>query len=128
VTWLVLAVIVLSVLCVFLAVLAAPTILIALLRPALMCADGKSRKPAHIAAGLVAWVADLVAARTTWPLLAGKLQPGEKTISDSLERLVHVRGPNQTLFIVMSHTINHNSPTKRHIPNVPSVVVQALKG
>jgi hypothetical protein len=119
-TWLVVAIVILALLCLALAVLAAPTILIALLRPALMCADGKSRKPAHVAAGLIAWVADLVAARTTWPLLAGKLHPGEKTISDTLERLAqhNMLDPNQPLYYQIAKYINRVSPTKNHIEAV----------
>jgi hypothetical protein len=118
-TWLIVALVVLALLGLALAVLAAPVILIALLRPALMCVDGGSRKPTHVAAAVVAWVADLVAARTTWPLLAGELEPGEKTISDSLERLYNQPGVYQPLFVAVSHAINHNSPTGRHIWNAP---------
>jgi hypothetical protein len=117
-TWLVVAIVILALLCLALAVLASPVILIALLRPALMCADGKSRKPAHIAAGLIAWVADLVAARTVWAWFIGGLHPGEKTISDTLERLAHpynMLDPNHALYVEWSKYINRVSPTKAHI-------------
>jgi hypothetical protein len=119
-TWLVVAIVALSVLCVVLAVLATPTILVWLLRPALACVDGGSRKPAHIAAAVVAWVADLVAARTVWAWFVGGLHPGEKTISDTLERLAqhNMLDPNQPLYYQIAKYINRVSPTKNHIEAV----------
>lgn len=106
-------------LCLALAVLASPVVLIALLHPALMCVDGGSRKPAHVAAALLAWVADLVAARTTWLALAGGRRPGEKTISDMLERLVYdTQHPNHLQFVAIARYINRVSPTHEHIKGV----------
>jgi uncharacterized membrane protein len=113
--WLLLAITILVVLCLCLTVLAAPIIVVILLRPALACVDGGSRKPAHIAAALVAWVADLVAAHTTWAWFIGGLHPGEKTISDTLERLANEPGENQLEFFQLSQAINRRSPTKAHI-------------
>jgi hypothetical protein len=120
-TWLVLAIVAVFALCIFLAVLASPVILIALLRPALMCVDGGSRKPAHVAAALVALVADLVAAHTVWAWFIGGPHPGEKTISDTLERLAHpynMLDPNQPLYYQLACYINRVSPTKTHIEAV----------
>jgi hypothetical protein len=115
------AIVILSVLCLILAVLASPTILVWLLRPALMCVDGGSRKPAHIAAAVVAWVADLVAAHTVWAWFIGGLHPGEKTISDTLERLAHISNsldPDYMLYRELALFINRKSPTGRHIKAV----------
>jgi len=89
-----------------------------LLDPALKCVDGGSRKPHHIAAALVAWVLDLIIARTTWRLIAGPLQGSERTISDSLERLcLDVHNPDWALFYSLSRRINRASPNGRHIKN-----------
>jgi hypothetical protein len=119
-TWLIVAIVILALLCLVLAVLASPVVLIALLRPALMCVDGGSRKPAHIAAALVAWVADLVAAHTVWAWFIGGLHHGEKTISDTLERLAqhNMLDPNQPLYYQIGRYINRVSPTKNHIEAV----------
>ena len=89
-----------------------------LLGPALQCVDGGSRKPHHIAAALVAWVLDLIIARTTWRLIAGPLQGSERTISDSLERLcLDVHNPDWALFYSLGRRINRVSPKGRHIKN-----------
>lgn len=115
--WLILAIVALSLLCLALAILASPVILIALLRPALMCVDGGSRKPAHVAAAVVALVADLVAAHTVWAWFIGGLHPGEKTISDTLERLAqhNMLDPDYLLYRELALFINRKSPTGRHI-------------
>jgi hypothetical protein len=108
-------------LCLALAVLASPVILIALLRPALMCVDGGSRKPAHVAAAFVALAADLVAAHTVWAWFIGGLEPGEMTISDTLERLAHpynMLDPHQPMYYQIGRYINRVSPTKNHIEAV----------
>ena len=87
-----------------------------LLRPALMCIEGGSRKPHHVLAAVVAWVLDVILARTTWRLIAGPLQGRERTISDSLERLcLDVNHPDWALFYALSRYINRLSPTGRHI-------------
>lgn len=87
-----------------------------LLRPALLCVDGGSRKPHHVLAALLAWVLDLIIARTTWRLIAGPLQPGERTISDSLERLCKdINHPHWALFYSLSRYINSLSPGGKHI-------------
>jgi hypothetical protein len=108
-------------LCLALAILASPVVLIALLRPALMCVDGGSRKPAHVAAAVVAWVADLVAAHTVWAWAIGGMQYGERTISDSLERLAHPYNAfdvNHPLYVNLALYINRQSPTGEHIKAV----------
>lgn len=110
------AVIILSVLCLVLAVLACPTILALVLRPALARVDGTSRRWRDSGAALVGLVADLVAARTVWPKFAGPMQPGERTISDSLERLCKdVNNPDWALYYALSRRINRASPTGKHI-------------
>lgn len=87
-----------------------------LLRPALLCVDGGSRKPHHVAAALVAWVLDLLIARTTWRLFAGPLQGSERTISDSLERLCKdINNPDWALYYSLARRINRLSPTGNHI-------------
>ena len=87
-----------------------------LLKPALQCVDGGSRNPLHIAAALIAWVLDLIIARTTWRLIAGPLQGSERTISDSLERLCKdVHNPNWAMYYSISRYINSLSPTGNHI-------------
>lgn len=87
-----------------------------LLRPALLCVEGGSRKPHHIAAALAAYLLDLIIARTTWRLIAGPLQPGERTISDSLERLCNdVNNPDWALYYSLARRINRESPTGKHI-------------
>lgn len=87
-----------------------------LLRPALLCVEGGSRKPHHVAAALVAWVLDLIIARTTWRLVAGPLQGSERTISDSLERLCKdINNPDWALYYSLARRINRLSPTGNHI-------------
>lgn len=87
-----------------------------LLRPALLCVDGGSRKPHHVAAALVAWVLDIIIARTTWRLVAGPLQGSERTISDSLERLcLDINHPDWALYYSLARSINRLSPTGNHI-------------
>lgn len=115
--WLILALAVLSLLC---TVLASPFALVLLLKPALQAVDGGSRKPAHVAAAVVAWVADLVAAHTVWAWFIGGLHPGEKTISDTLERLAqhNMLDPDYLLYRELALFINRKSPTGRHIKAV----------
>ena len=112
-TWLVVAIVILALLCI---VLAAPFVLVLLLRPALQAVDGGSRKPSHVAAAMVAWAADLVTAHTVWALAVGGLKPGEWTVSDSLERLsVDMSNPNILYFRALAQYINSVSPTGKHI-------------
>lgn len=95
-----------------------------LLPSALQAADAGSRKPHHIAAALVAWVLDVVIAHTAWALVAGWPQPGELTISDTLERLcdpANAGHPDYWLFIEIAKKINRVSPTGRHIHTVTSI-------
>lgn len=92
------------------------TLFLLLLRPALMCVDGGSRKPQHVAAALIALVLDMIIARTVWRLIAGPLQGKERTISDSLERLCRDKdNPDVALFLEIAKKINRESPTKNHI-------------
>ena len=92
------------------------TLFLLLLRPALMCVDGGSRKPHHVAAALVAFVLDMLIARTVWRFIAGPLQGKERTISDSLERLCrHDDNPDVAMFLEIAKKINRVSPTHNHI-------------
>ncbi len=99
-------------------VLLNPITLMVLLRPALACVDGGSRKPHHVLAALLALVVDLVGCNTWWRLLGGRRQGSEKTISDTLERLCLTPGPQQYRFVVIAAWINEVSPTGRHIQAV----------
>ena len=114
------AIIILSALNVVLLVLAAPTILMLLLRRALLCVDGGSREWDHVAAAVVAGAADVVAAHTTWPVLAGRPKAGEWTISHTLRRLCQdFQHPDYLLFVAMVRSINRASPTRMHIEVPP---------
>lgn len=93
-------------------------IMLLLLVPALKAVDGGSRHPAHIAAAVIAWPLDMLIARTTWRAIAGPLHKGERTISDSLERLCHPDNAGHeryAFFCEIGREINRVSPTKRHI-------------
>ena len=103
-----------------LSVLSAPVVLILLLYPALQCADGKRYRPDFVVAALVAGVADVVTAHTTWPFVAGWPQKGEWTVSHTLERLCVTPSDDQALFVEMGKAINRVSPTRRHIKAVCS--------
>jgi len=99
-------------------ILAAPLVLVLLLRPALMAADAGSRHPWHMACVLVALVADLITAHTTWPLVAGWPKKREWTISDTLERLAapaNALSRRYKYAVVLAHWINQRSPTGAHI-------------
>ncbi len=94
-----------------------------LLRPALRCADGGSRAPGDVAAGFAGLLVDVLGRLTWWRVLAGDPYPGEKTISDSLERLCGPGWewhPRRALFVEIAREINRNSPTGRHIKAVLS--------
>lgn len=108
------AIVILSVL-LALSILLNPITLVLVLRPALACVDGGSRKPQHVAAALLGLVVDLLGAMTWWRLLAGPRQGAERTISDTLERLCITPGERQHLFIEIAKEINRASPTGRHI-------------
>ena len=111
------AIVILSVLLV-LSILLNPVTLVLVLRPALACVDGESRKPAHLAAAMQGLVVNLLATVTWWRLIAGPRQGRERTISDTLERLCITPGERQQLFIEIAKEINRASPTGRHIKAV----------
>lgn len=93
-------------------------LLLLLLKPALACVDGGSRRPHHIAAALVAFPLDILAAHTTWALVTGWPKRGEWTISHTLERLCHPSNaahPDYALFVEVGRKINRVSPHGRHI-------------
>ena len=119
-SWMIAAIVILSVL-LLLAILLNPVLLVLVLRPALQCADGGSRKPQHVAAALLGWVVDVLGVRTWWRLIAGPKQGRERTISDTLERLAHpynMLDPNHALYVEWSKYINRVSPTQNHIKAV----------
>jgi len=89
-----------------------------LLPAALMCVDGGSRKVKHVFAAFIAYWIDIYLARTFWAEFSGPLHPGERTISDSLERLcLDVNNPDWALYYSLARRINRVSPTGRHIKN-----------
>ena len=99
-------------------ILAAPVVLVLLLRPALMAADAGSRHPWHLACVLIALVADLITAHTLWLLVAGWPKKREWTISDTLERLAAPANAAHWRYkraVVLAHWINQRSPTRAHI-------------
>lgn len=93
-------------------------LLIILLRPALLWESDKLRYWYLLPAALVAWLADMVAAHTTWALTAGWPERGEWTISHTLERLCVTTGPDQSLYIAIARKINRVSPSGRHIKSI----------
>lgn len=115
------AIVILSALLV-LSILLNPVLLVVLLRPALMCVDGKSTKLAHIAAALLALVVDVLGVLTWWRLIAGPRSLGEKTISDTLERLCVSPGERQPFFVEIAKEISRQGPVqvpqKSHIKAV----------
>lgn len=115
------AIVILSALLV-LSILLNPVLLVVLLRPALMCVDGKSTKLRHVVAALLGWVVDVLGALTWWRLIAGPRHPGEKTISDTLERLCVTPGVRQPFFFEIAKEISRQGPVqvppKSHIKAV----------
>lgn len=104
-----------------LVVLLAPLVLVGLLRPALRYVEDPATPWWRLDLALcaiVAWVADVVAARTLWPVLAGWPCPHELTISHTLERLCQTPGPDRQAFVELARWINRRSPTGRHIEGV----------
>lgn len=94
-------------------------LLLYLLPKALAYAEGGQRK--YIVHALIAYIADLIVARTTFAQLAGQPRPGEKTVSDMLERLAHPYNsldPNYLLYRELALFINRQSPTGAHIKAV----------
>lgn len=94
-------------------------LLLKLLPKALRYADGKERKFVFHAA--LAWVCDVIVARTTLAEIAGRPAKGEVTVSHMLERLAHPFNsldPNHALYWEISLYINRQSPTKDHIKAV----------
>ena len=90
-------------------------ILLILLKPALLWESDPKRYWYLTPVALVAQIADLIAAHTTWVLVAGWPQMHEWTISHTLERLVLESSPDQSFYIAIARKINRMSPTGRHI-------------
>ncbi len=95
-------------------------LLLCLITKALAYAEAKERR--YFVHAFVAWVADVIVARTTFAAIAGKPQAGEVTVSHMLERLANssnAKHPNYLLYVELAHFINRQSPTGRHIKAVP---------
>lgn len=86
-----------------------------LLRPALLGYEQPKKYWYCVPATLLAWAVDVVVCHTTWRLISGPLQPGEWTVSQTLDRLSSTPGPRRQLFIEIAREINRNSPSGRHI-------------
>lgn len=105
------AIIILLLVLLLAAILLNPVTLVLVLRPALMHVDRKSNKPSHIAAAALGLVVDLLGTVTWWRLIGGDRQPGERTISDTLERLyVDTKHPNGELIWAIARAIDRVSP------------------
>ena len=90
-----------------------------LLKPALRVVEGGSRHPFDVLCALLALPIDILIAHTTWTLVAGFPRTGERTISDTLERLCKdAEHPRYALFVAMAKEINQLSPTGQHIKAV----------
>ena len=89
-------------------------ILIILLRPALLWESDPKRYWWLTPVALVAWISDIIAAHTSWAVLAGFPKKGEWTISHTLERLVYT----DDFYTSLARKINSLSPNKSHIKGV----------
>jgi type VI protein secretion system component VasK len=96
-------------------------VLLLILKPALAFEDGKTWKWLWLT--VIAWIIDVVAAHTTWALVAGWPRRNAWTISQTLEYLAHPsnsRHPDYLLYFQLAEKINRASPTGRHIKSVLS--------
>ena len=79
---------------------------------------GKRRYVLH---ALAAFIADVIVARTSFAIVAGQPKPGEKTVSDMLERLAdpfNSFDPDYMFYVELAKHINRKSPTGNHIKAV----------
>ena len=78
-----------------------------LLKPALLW-ESNPRKYWYLTpVALLAWLVDILLCHTAWALAFGWPQPGEVTISHTLERLcVDYSNPDRTLFVAIAIKIN----------------------
>ena len=105
--------------------LAAPFLLVLLLRPALEAVDLGSKNPFKWGAAFIAYFADLTVARTIWPVIFGWPHYSEATVSHTLERLI--RDPlHSDLAIPIAVRINTISPN--HIQGLTAVLQERGKG
>ena len=93
-------------------------LLVLLLAPALLWESDPKRYWYLTPVALVAWLADMVAAHTSWAVIAGRPQHNEWTISHTLERLCQTPGPDQQLYVELGRKINRVAPGGCHIKTI----------
>lgn len=94
-------------------------LLLYLLPQALAYAEGGQKRYALHA--LIALIADVIVAHTTFARIAGKPNRNEWTVSKMLERLAHpynMLDMNYPLYVELAKYINRQSPTGKHIKAV----------
>jgi hypothetical protein len=97
-----------------------------LLKPSLYVVWSPAKYWYYIPFAVVAWLADVIIAHTSWCFLAGWPKGKEITISDTLERLCKDNSrKHQLLFIEIALEINKVDPQKSHIKAVLDPVVLA---
>lgn len=91
-------------------------LLLILLRPALLWESDKIGHWYLAPVAVLAWVADIIIAHTTWAAIYGWPKRGEWTISHTLERLCKdTEHDDYELLVQIALKINRVSPTKAHI-------------
>lgn len=94
-------------------------ILVLLLKPALLWESDKLKYWYFLPLALIAWLADMFIAHTTWAIIYGWPHKGEWTISHTLERLanpaINKEHPDFKFLVEIGHMINRRSPSKNHI-------------
>lgn len=93
-------------------------LLILLLKPALLWESDPKKYWYLTPVALIATVADIIAAHTTWRIIAGVPQHDEWTISHTLERLCLAPGDDQVFYVSLARKINRMAPNGRHIKAV----------
>lgn len=87
-----------------------------LLKPSLFAVWKPGKYFYYIPFAIVAWIADVIIAHTTWTFIAGWPKGHEITISDTLERLCRDNSQEHQLFFMeLSLEINKIDPQHAHI-------------
>ena len=90
------------------------TVMLLLLRPALLYADAHDRRFV-IVAGVVFFI-DMLVAHSTWAVIFGWPERNEWTISSTLERICSdPNHPRHILALAIAREINLLSPTRNHV-------------